>query len=147
MKLNELFGSKSIGWEWEERGRDAGSAVFAIGDSFYRTMMQVITPKNQPNGREDLFLDVAFEAMRFDGDEGMSMNDVDASGYQFQVLSTVFEIVEEWFSEFGVKPIFAQATINVLESTLPFSNAKVGELSWLATASLLIRRDSTNETQ
>lgn len=111
MKLNELFGSKSIGWEWEERGRDAGSAVFAIGDSFYRTMMQVITPKNQPNGREDLFLDVAFEAMRFDGDEGMSMNDVDASGYQFQVLSTVFEIVEDWFSEFGVKPIFAQATI------------------------------------
>ncbi|MNC23389.1 hypothetical protein D3C75_714140 [compost metagenome] len=109
MKLFELF-SQAADWEWEEHGRDAGSAVFAIDGGFYRTFMQVITPKDQPNGRQDLFLDVAFEAMRFDGEGGMSMGDVDAGGYQFMVLTTVFEIVQDWFSKYGVKPVFAEAT-------------------------------------
>lgn len=110
MKLLELF-NKTVDWEWEEQGRSAGSAVFAIDGAFYRTAMQVIVPRRQPNNEKEECLDVAFEAMRFDDvDGGMSNDDVDAGGYQFQVLSTVFDIVEDWFSKNGTYPVFCEAT-------------------------------------
>lgn len=112
MKLLELFNKTSVEWEWEEQGSGGGSAVFAIGDAFYRTTMQGIVPSGQPNGAKDECLDVAFEGMRFDDDtgEGMSTGNVDSGGYQYQVLSTVFDIVEDWFSKNGIMPIFCEAT-------------------------------------
>ncbi|MNC66943.1 hypothetical protein D3C75_1173980 [compost metagenome] len=72
--------------------------------------MQGIVPRGQPNGEQDECLDVAFEAMRFDDVHGgMSMDNVDAGGYQFQVLSTVFDVVEDWFSKNGTMPVFCEA--------------------------------------
>lgn len=111
MKLLELFDNKAVEWEWEEQGSGGGSAVFAIDGGFYRVMMQGIVPRGQPNGGQDECLDVAFEAMRFDDveGEGMSMGDVDSNGHQFKVLSTVFDVVEDWFTKNGIMPIFAEA--------------------------------------
>lgn len=111
MKLLELFSSKTVEWEWEEQGSGGGSAVFAIDGGFYRTMMQGLVPRGQPNGEKEEFLDVAFEAMRFDDVEGgMSMDNVDSNGFQYRVLSTVFDIVEDWFSKNGIMPVFCEAT-------------------------------------
>lgn len=111
MKLFELF-SKAGDWEWEEQGRSAGSAVFAIGDVFYRTLVRGFLPPDQPGDGQEEFLDIAFEALRFDAaeDEEASFDDVSSDGNQFQVFSTVFDIVKDWFSRHGVLPIFANAS-------------------------------------
>lgn len=110
MKLLELFNKTSVEWEWEEQGSGGGSAVFAIDGAFYRVVMQGLVPRGQPNNEQEEFLDVAFEAMRFDDvDGGMSMDDVDAGGYQFQVFSTVFDVVADWFTKNGVMPVFCEA--------------------------------------